>query len=162
VGGLLPEEPDKQTAMLADKTQPLLLKLFGSYEGDEPCTLCLDHYYRLGRLAEDLAKPLQGAFVRNAGLLVGFHLTEPPFLHLYETWLRGAFKRENWVRVAIIQAPVEAKDGQDRIDHALAQKLRGDAQRRFGIQPAYVPIKEALHRIAEKLTSEGGSPWDQI
>lgn len=135
----------------------ILFKPYGSLDITDSCAFAVGQYYSLGRRMRALPNLISTAIQQNATLLVGLNLTEPHFVHLYETYLAESFTKTKSERVALIQHPTAPRDGQDAIDIAMLPALSSRAPDLFHIKvvdedpaTAFTRLRDRLKRAADE------------
>jgi len=109
-----------------------------------------------------LPNKIAEAVQQNATLLVGLSLTEPHFVHLYETYLAESFAKTKNTRIALTQHPSNPRDGQDAIDIAMLPALSSKAPDLFHVRVVEDDPAMAITRLRnglQRAADEERSAW---
>jgi hypothetical protein len=140
--------------------EPILIKVHGSYDVADSSIICADHYFETSRRSPELVSSFGPILGHAAALMIGYTLTEPEFIHLYQTWLRHPFElSSSSARVAMLDPSARPLDGQDRIYQLLVEEMQREAPRRFKVTPIRASVSDALEKLTAAIREASQSPW---
>jgi hypothetical protein len=131
---------------------PVVLKINGSYDIEGSTVSEAQQSSECGPGANEVMdKLLDNNIAHNPAVLLGFSLTEPDFVHLFDRWLRRPwFELASTVtRAALLEPPTDIRDGQDRIYQVLADALETEAPEQLRVTPIRMGADQALTTIGD-------------
>jgi hypothetical protein len=155
----LPEDKSEADKLVLGLTPPVIVKICGCGGITNGYSLRLDDYYALARNPFSLPSVVRSTMTSTACFFLGYHLTEPLFLFLYENFLRDGFRLgETRTRLAVIQPQVVVVDGQDRFDLEVAAELLRDSETLFQIRLTFQEPGNVLNQLVEAIET-GERSW---